>query len=429
MKPNIIFYLSDGQRFDTLNPQVMPNLWELSKEGARFTNSFTCHPDSVAASACLQTGMYTTQLDRSKNGGVLSEGTKTIADYFNDNGYDTAFIGEWRLADKGKNAVPKEQQGGYKYWRAANTLGITAQGEAVCVFDENGNKSELNGYRADAINALAIEYINSREEDESPFLMFVSQPELTLKKGNSHFEGFNETVESFRNYPIPEDLSFLKGNYKQEYPNYISAINRIDHNFGELVKSLKEKGLYENTVVIYTSNYGCHFKTRNSKYQQSCHDSAIHTPLVIFGGAYKKGVVDNRLVSLIDLPATMLDFADVYVPSTFLGVSVFDGAEANERRNSIFIQLCKSQTRAVRTDKYKYSVTAPRLGALSGKAKIYFEAYLYDLSHDPNEKMNLANDKNFKEIRKNLSDVLLPEMDKAWEEKPKIKPILFKRKK
>ena len=132
-------------------------------------------------------------------------------------------------------------------------------------------------------------------------------------------------------------------------------------------------------------------------------------------------MVDNRLVSLIDLPATMLDFADVYVPSTFLGVSVFDGSEANERRNSIFIQLCKSQTRAVRTDKYNYSVTAPRLGALSGKAKIYFEAYLYDLSHDSNEKMNLANDKNFKEIRKNLSDVLLPEMEKAWEEKPKIK--------
>ena len=69
----------------------------------------------------------------------------------------------------------------------------------------------------------------------------------------------------------------------------------------------------------------------------------------------------------------------------------------------------------------------------SGKAKkdskVYFEDYLYDLENDPYEKMNLANDKNFKEIRKNLSKQLSDEMEKAWELKPKIKPTLIKRKK
>jgi hypothetical protein len=60
---------------------------------------------------------------------------------------------------------------------------------------------------------------------------------------------------------------------------------------------------------------------------------------------------------------------------------------------------------------------------------VYYEDYLYDLDNDPDEKMNLVNDKNFKEIRKTLAKQLSDEMEKAWELKPKIKPAILKRKK
>lgn len=438
MKPNIIFYFSDQQRYDTLNPQVMPNLWQLAEEGTRFTNSYTCQPVCGPARACLQTGMYATQCECYWNGVPLPEKTKTLAEYFTESGYDTAYIGKWHLASdrtpRGrhyeKSAVPKELQGGYDYWRAADVLEFTSHGYDGYVFDGEGNKLEFNGYRADAINDFAIEYINNRTETEKPFFMFVSQLEPHHQNDHGHFEGYKETVEKYKNYPIPEDLAFLKGNYKEEYPDYISAINRLDYNLGRLIETLKEKELYDNTVIIYTSDHGCHFKTRNSEYKRSCHESAIHTPLVIGGGAYKKGNVDDRLVSLIDLPPTMLDFAGAYIPSTFSGISILEQIEKNEKRDNVFIQISESQVgRAIRTEKYKYSVRALKPGFTAKNSKVYFEDYLYDLDNDPNEKMNLVNDKNFKEIREKLSTALCAEMEKAWEEKPKIRSVPFKRKK
>lgn len=438
MKPNIIFYFSDQQRWDTLTPDIMPNLWQFSEEGARFTNSYTCQPVCGPARACLQTGKYATQCECFRNGISLPKDEKTIADYFNENGYDTAYIGKWHLASdrklKGKNfektAVPKELQGGYKYWRAADVLEFTSHGYDGYVFDENSNRLDFTGYRADAINDFALEYIIKRNDEDKPFFMFVSQLEPHHQNDHGHFEGFRETVDNFKNYPVPDDLKFLRGNYKEEYPDYLSAINRLDYNFGKLIETLKEKGLYENTVVIYTSDHGCHFKTRNSEYKRTCHESAIHTPLVIGGGAYKKGKEDDRLVSLIDLPPTMLDFADIYIPSTFSGISILEQDKKDIRRENVFIQISESQVgRAIRTKKYKYSVRALKPGFSAKDSKVYFEDYLYDLDNDPYEKMNLVNDKNFKDIRKNLAKQLSDEMEKAWEVKPKIKPVFLKRKK
>ena len=98
----------------------------------------------------------------------------------------------------------------------------------------------------------------------------------------------------------------------------------------------------------------------------------------------------------------------------------------------MFIQISESQVgRAIRTEKYKYSVRALTVPVFydGASANVYYEDYLYDLRNDPDEKMNLVNDKNFKEIRKNLAKQLSDEMEKAWELKPKIKPAIFKKKK
>ena len=146
--------------------------------------------------------------------------------------------------------------------------------------------------------------------------------------------------------------------------------------------------------------------------------------------AYKKGKVDDRLVSLIDLPPTMLQFADIYIPSTFSGISILEQEEKGIERDNVFIQISESQVgRAIRTKKYKYSVRAFGNGFTKMNSKVYYEDYLYDLENDPYEKMNLANDKNFKQIRKDLSKQLSDEMEKAWELKPKIRSAVFNRKK
>ena len=63
--------------------------------------------------------------------------------------------------------------------------------------------------------------------------------------------------------------------------------------------------IYDNTIIIYTSDHGNHFKTRNNEYKRSCHDSSIRIPLIIKGGPFDGSNVVDKLVSLIDIPKTM----------------------------------------------------------------------------------------------------------------------------
>ena len=437
MKPNIIFYFSDQQRWDTLNSVLMPNVWNLGEEGLFFENSFTCQPVCGPARACLQTGQYATENHCYWNGIALNENTKTLADYFNDNGYDTAYIGKWHLASDRypgigihceKTAVPKKRQGGYKYWRAADILEFTSHGYDGYVFDENGNRLDFTGYRADCINDFAIEYIDKHNNDK-PFFMFVSQLEPHHQNDTGHFEGPTDIIDKFRDYPLPEDLTFLKGDYKKEYPDYLAAIHTLDKNVGKLVKALKDKGLYDNTVIVYTSDHGCHFKTRNSEYKRSCHDSSIHTPLVFGGGAIKKSDPTDCLASLIDIPPTLLSLADIEIPECYSGNILPVVNKKVPERDCVFVQISESHIgRAVRTKKWKYSARAIGSGWHKPKAIHYFDDYLYDMENDPHEKNNLANNEKYESIISQMRDLLAREMINAGEKKPAFhKPLKAKK--
>lgn len=427
MRPNIIFYFSDQQRWDTLNCSLMPNVRELGEEGVYFENSYTCQPVCGPARACLQTGQYATENRCFVNGIPLAEDTVTLADHFNEHGYDTAYIGKWHLASDSfpgigvhceKTAVPVNRQGGYKYWRASDVLEFTSHGYDGYVFDENLNKLEFKGYRADCINDYAIEYIKNRN-GEKPFFMFVSQLEPHHQNDRGHFEGPVDTVEKFRDYPLPEDLTFLEGDYKEEYPDYIAAINRLDENVGRLIGVLKEKGIYDNTVIVYTSDHGCHFKTRNAEYKRSCHDSSIHTPLVFGGGAISKSDNIKVLVSLIDIPPTLLSLAGIPVPENYSGnILPVNGLESPER-DCVFIQISESHIgRAVRTKEWKYSARAKGSGWYKYKAVNYYDDFLYDLKNDPCEKNNLINNGEYEDILLKMRELLSREMVKAGEKKP-----------
>lgn len=432
MKPNIIFYFSDQQRWDTVNEKITPNLMALANDGYNFENSYTCQPVCGPARACLQTGVYATQNKSYVNGIPLCEDIKPLAEYFNKAGYETAYIGKWHLASDRfpwrfhceKTAVPKEKRGGYKdYWMAADVLEFTSHGYDGYVFDGDNNKVEFKGYRADCINDFAIDYLEHKTADK-PFFMFISQLEPHHQNDRHRYEGPVETVEKYKDYPIPEDLTFLDGDYEEMYPDYIAAINRIDENVGKLVGKLKEMGIYDNTVIVYTSDHGSHFKTRNFEYKRSCHDSSIHTPLIISGGFFKGGKKDERLVSLIDLPPTLLQIAGIEIPTEFMGKSLIDEIKSGEERDCVFLQISESQCgRAIRTKKYKYSVKAPLIsGFLASGSPVYFEDYLYDLEKDPIEKYNLIKDPDYSKIRKELREMMIREMVQAGEKKPKIFP-------
>ena len=117
---NIIFYFSDQQRWDTVNEEVTPNLCRLAREGVKFENNFTCQPVCGPARACLQSGLYATQNGCYFNGIALPRDIAPLARYFNNAGYQTAYIGKWHLASDRlpgigvhceSKPVPKDRQG------------------------------------------------------------------------------------------------------------------------------------------------------------------------------------------------------------------------------------------------------------------------------------------------------------------------------
>lgn len=439
-KKNIIFYFSDQQRWDTVNDQLTPNLMQLASEGVKFESNFTCQPVCGPARACLQTGQYATQIGCYWNGIPLPKNTKTLAHYFNEAGYETAYIGKWHLASDRypgiglhceSTAIPKDRQGGYQYFRGADVLEFTSHGYDGYIFDGDGNQLDFKGYRADCINDYALEFLDKRDKDK-PFFMFVSQLEPHHQNDHHTYEGYKETIDDYKDYPIPDDLSFLKGDYKEMYPDYLSAINRLDYNVGRLIEKLKEQGIYDDTVIIYTSDHGSHFKTRNLEYKRSCHESATHTPLVIKGSCFEGGKKDNRLTSLIDIPPTLLSLAEIPIPKDYMGVDLTKQAnDPDNKRDCVFIQISEaSNSRAIRTDRFKYEVRdMAKTGYAHYSAKVYWESYLYDLEKDPNEKNNLVKDPRYAHVRRELRNLLIEQMVEAGEERPVIFPALKVRKK
>lgn len=439
-RKNIIFYFSDQQRWDTINEEVTPNLCKLASEGVKFENNFTCQPVCGPARACIQTGLYATQCGCYWNGIPLPSDVTPLAHYFNEAGYQTAYIGKWHLASDRlpgvglhceKTAIPKNKQGEYQYWRAADVLEFTSHGYDGYVFDGEGNQIDFKGYRADCINDFALEYLENCDKDK-PFFMFVSQLEPHHQNDHHQIEGYKETVNHYKDYPIPDDLKFLKGSYEKDYPDYMSAINRLDYNVGRLVDKLKELGIYEDTIIIYTSDHGSHFKTRNPEYKRSCHESATHTPLIIKGGVFEGGKKEKRLTSLIDIPPTLLSMADIPIPDTYMGTDLAKQISDDKcKRDCVFIQISEaSNSRAIRTDRFKYEVRDPAItGYMHHDSNVYFESYLYDLKKDPDEKINLVKSKSYAKVRQELKYLLLKQMQNAGEKAPVIMPAIIKRRK
>ncbi|MEG0178435.1 MAG: sulfatase-like hydrolase/transferase [Oscillospiraceae bacterium] len=439
-KPNIVFYFADQQRWDTLGCMgqkldVTPNIDELAKSGTLFENAFTCQPVCGPARACLQTGRYATEVGCHINGIAPQFGNvKMLAEYFNEADYRTAYVGKWHLATdmhKGLNyetaAIPHSRRGGYKdYWMAADVLEFTSHGYNGYVYDENCEKVNFTGYRADCINNYAIDFVQKQSE-EKPFFLFVSQIEPHHQNDDKRFEGPCGSKEKFCKFTPPGDLVGKGGDWQENYPDYLGACHSLDENLGRLVTALKDKGLWENTILFYTADHGSHFRTRNSEYKRSCHDASIHIPLLVVGGCFNTGRRVKNVVSLIDLPTTLLDCAGIEMPKEFKGRSLCELAENPTMSwdNTAFLQISESQVgRAIRTERYTYSVRGEKEGFITDvNSDVYYEDFLYDDIADVHQQNNLVNDFAFADVRKALSEKLAQKMREANEELPNIKPI------
>ena len=424
--PNILFLFSDQQRWDTLgcyNPAMdfTPHLDQLAAEGTRFENAFTCQPVCGPARSCLQTGLYATRTGCYRNGIPLRPAAPTLADHFHEHNYETAYIGKWHLSCTGDQPTPPELRAGYRdHWLAADTLEFTSTGyEGGCMFDAQNRRVDFPGYRVDTQTDFVLDYLNNRQSDR-PFFLFVSWLEPHHQNAAGHYQGPPGSKERFRDYPVPEDLRALGGgDWAEEFPDYLGCCASLDENVGRIVRLLKERGEYENTLIVYTSDHGSHFKTRNGEYKRACHESCVRVPMILRGPGFTGGRVIDEMASLIDLPVTLLRAIGAEIPSEWQGTPLQD---QNNRPREAFIQISETQVgRALRTAKWKYSVRAPgRSGWLHSGAKVYREDFLYDLESDPHELRNLVSDAAYEQVRAELRHRLIERMTQAGEQAPVI---------
>ncbi len=364
--PNVVVFYTDQQRWDTTgvhgNPMdLTPNFDRMAQRGTHVFNSFTCQPVCGPARSCLQTGLYATTTGCFRNGIPLPPDSRTLAHHFRDAGYRTAYIGKWHLYGRGTTGpVPREGRGGYEYWLASNVLEFTSEAYRTILYDNEGEPVDLPGYRVDAVTDAAIRYIHANQE--RPFFLFVSYIEPHHQNHIDDYPAPDGYRERYSGGWIPPDLASLGGSAHRHLGGYYGMVKRLDEALGRMLDALKSTGMTERTVVMFTSDHGCHFKTRNAEYKRSCHESSIRVPTALQGPGFDGGGRISDLVNTIDLTPTLLDAAGIPVPEEMQGSSILPLTVGDNGGwpEETFVQISEAQVgRAVRTHRWKYGVNAP----------------------------------------------------------------------
>lgn len=441
MAPNILVVLTDQQRPDSCGVfgqqlPVTPVLDDLATRGVAFEEAFTVQPVCGPARASLQTGSYPTRIGCWRNGLALPPEVPTLADRLGELGYRSGYVGKWHLAsDRGpglpadrephrceRGPVPPSRRGGYRdVWVAADALEHTSKPYAGHLFDEEGERVELDGYRVDALTDLAIDGLGRLGRDR-PFLLWVSYLEPHHQNDQLRTVGPLGWAPRYAGFERPGDLSWWRGDWRWNYASYLAACASIDANLGRLVDALCADGRLADTIIVFISDHGSHFRTRNLEYKRSPHDASIRVPLVIAGPGFTGGRRRRDLVTQLDLLPTLVaaaggDATDVD------GVPLQD----DTCRSDVFVQISESQIgRAIRTPTHTLSVAArsanPLAGHLRPAADRYRLTHLYDNVADPHQQRNLARDRASRPIVEELMDRLAQRILEVEDATPHLIP-------
>lgn len=451
-RPNILFIFSDQQRWDSVgcygqSLPTTPHLDEMAAEGVRFEHAFTPQPLCTPARACLHTGRYATEVDTWMLSMALPTDELTTAHRLRRAGYETGYIGKWHLATTSERyarpgnrpgqsrpfdcrtaAVPRERRGGFDdFWQAADCLEHTSHGFDGYLFDGDGRRLDMpdGQYRVDWLTDLAVDYLHTRS-GERPFYLFLSYIEPHWQNDQSTHPVPDELVAPFRDFDEPGDLAgsdssvkWLGGRWRTEYPRYLACVHSLDRAVGRLLAELGQLGLTDDTLVMYSSDHGCHFGQRNPGAKDSCHDASIRVPMIARGPGFAGGREVEELVSLVDVAPTLLQGAGVAPPKSMRGraLQALAAGEACNWPEEVFCQISPSTLgRCIRTRDWAFSAAAPGIsGWDESAASEYVPDYLYDLRTDPHQRHNLVGDPEMTGIREQLAARLGRRMSAAGE--------------
>ncbi|MCF6313261.1 MAG: sulfatase [Verrucomicrobiales bacterium] len=447
-KPNILFIITDDQRFDMMGNVtpylVTPAMDRLAKEGVRFENAFVTTPICAASRASMLTGVVERTHGYTFMTPPLSQEwvDNSYPTLLHQQGYYTGYVGKFGVG------LPNDKTMGEMFDRPmvlnrGPYFKTQADGSVRHLTDITGDKSiefiqqsptdkpwmlcmAFNAPHAedsDSRQYIWPDYVHTLYQDLKVPTPPLSKPSFYnalpefLRDGTMNRERWH-----WRNDPWPR-----KSKSAEMTKGYYRMISAVDHNIGRVRQAIQDKGIADNTVVIMIGDNGYFLGERGYAGKWLPYELSIHVPLLFFdprpeskmtAGARPKAIVAN-----IDVPATLLDLAGAKKPSSMQGQSLIPLTQNSETpahwRQDIWLEhlMMNDSIRkheGVRTERYKYSR--------------YFEANpvleeLYDLESDPQETKNLINDPEFAYLAERLrkrTDALRKEYGGVFKPHPSI---------
>jgi arylsulfatase A-like enzyme len=381
---NIIYITADDFGYADLSSYgrkdyETPVLDAFIKEGLKFTNAYAAAPVCTPTRVALMTGKYPARNEvglmeplRMTHYDInmgLSPGIPTVSSILKANGYETALYGKWHLGFKPEFFPNKH---GFDHF-----FGITAGAadyidhkyfENQHILFENNKPVEKTGYLTDLITDYAVNFI--KKEHTKPFF-------ISLQYTAPHWPWQGPGDDAY-----PDSVGFRSGGSPETYARMV--IN-MDTNIGRVLKAVKEAGLYESTLIIFTSDNGGERYSDMGPFKGSKMDlweGGIRVPAAArWPGVIEKNRESNQPVITMDWTVTMLDAAGIKIPDSlsFDGISLLSHLKENSPvipRNFYWRTSNEQRADAYRSGDWKYLKTD------EGE-------FLFNLSEDPYETNNL----------------------------------------
>ena len=279
------------------------------------------------------------------------------------------------------------------------------------------------------LTSRAVRFLKEKRT-RAPFFLTVSYLETHHQNDEDAYIPPVKYAKQFRNPFVPQDLRPLPGSWPSQLGDYYGCVKGIDDAVGTLLATLKEEHLDKDTIVIFLSDHGCHFKTRNTEYKRSPHESSIHIPLIARGPGFKRSIEIPELVSQVDLAPTLLEAAGVAIPSGMQGKSFLSLVDrrTEDWRDEVYIGMREFVTgRILRTQQWTYAVSAPKgqNWKSSERSDQIWSTSCTDLYSDPFQHTNLAGRAEYGAIAEKLREDLLSRIVEAGDPRPVIDPDWF----
>ena len=434
-RPNILIIHADQHRHDCLgaygNPDILtPNIDALARDGRRFDNSFCPFPVCTPSRYSFLSGQYVRQHGGWTNHCTLAPGIPTFPKVLRDAGYRTAAVGKMHFTptylDVGFQEMHLAEQDGpgrydddYHRWLMA---------EGLC--DHIDLMDQVREYRQHAPNAywdtmgalpsdlneahhsttwIASKAVNTLEtwEDGGNLLMvgFIKPHHPFDPPAPWHERYIPDALTLLRGWiesPLQRDIgrspgyfphtSLTEAKLRRVMAYYYAALSHIDYHVGLMTGILKKRGLYDNTLILYTSDHGdymgYHHLLLKGNYM---YDPLIKVPLIIkYPGQKYAGTTTAALVNNLDIAPTLVKTAGCDMPHTMQGLDLTD---TQAERKIVFAEGWAGQEIMIRTHEHKL------LHCIQPEQSQFF-----DLKKDPLELENRIHDASVQAQIKSLRE-------------------------